>query len=79
VPRTPPAVASRRNLRIELPSSTPFSFGTPADVLRFPHRVDRSVWLASPATTSGSASSTVVPFDEEDESPFVGLLQVEAT
>jgi hypothetical protein len=48
-------------------------------VLRFPHRVDRSVWLASPATTSGSASSTVVPFDEEDESPFVGLLQVEAT
>jgi hypothetical protein len=24
------------------------------------------------------ASSTLVPFDEEDESPFVGLLQVEA-
>jgi hypothetical protein len=28
---------------------------------------------------SGSASSPSVPFDEEDESPFVGLLQVECT
>jgi hypothetical protein len=27
---------------------------------------------------SGSESGTFVPFEEEDESPFVGLLQVEA-
>jgi hypothetical protein len=31
-----------------------------------------------PAITNGLLVLDVVPFDEEDESPFIGLLQVEA-
>jgi hypothetical protein len=31
-----------------------------------------------PAITNGFLVLGLVPFDEEDESPFVGLLQVEA-
>jgi len=38
----------------------------------------KSASCCSSAAVGATGSSTVVLFDEQDESPFVGLLQVEA-